>query len=190
MKRMVAALALALVLFGCLQQPAGGGNGAGAANGAAAQQNYGGSQDGVDVMQVENGDTVKVEYTGTLENGEVFDKSEGRGPLEFVAGAGQMIKGFDEAVIGMKLNEDKNVTIPPEKAYGSTDSAQVVKVPVSQIGGDGNLAVGSKLYTQSGLQGTVTDINDGTATVSLVHPLAGKTLNFWIKVVGIMKAQK
>jgi len=68
---------------------------------------------------VETGSKVKVEYKGTFpDTGEVFDQSEGRGPLEFEAGAGQMIKGFDAAVIGMKLNEEKTVTIPPEDAYG------------------------------------------------------------------------
>ncbi len=91
---------------------------------------------------VEKGDTISVEYVGKYTNGTVFDKSEGRGPLEFVAGSGQMIKGFDAAVIGMNLNEEKEVTLKPEDAYG----------------------------------------------VSGPHPMAGKTLVFWIKVVNIDKA--
>jgi asparagine N-glycosylation enzyme membrane subunit Stt3 len=66
------------------------------------------------------GDSVAVEYTGRLSNGTVFDTSDGRGPLEFVLGVGQMIEGFDEAVLGMELGEKKNVTLPPEKAYGSS----------------------------------------------------------------------
>ena len=66
------------------------------------------------------GDVVEVDYVGTFENGEVFDSSEGREPLKFELGAGQMIPGFDEAVDGMKLMEEKTVTLPPEKAYGAS----------------------------------------------------------------------
>jgi peptidylprolyl isomerase len=66
------------------------------------------------------GDTVEVDYTGKFENGEVFDTSEGREPLQFTLGAGQMIPGFEEAVEGMKFGEKKTVTLPPEKAYGTS----------------------------------------------------------------------
>jgi len=68
--------------------------------------------------EAKRGDTVEVDYTGKFENGEVFDTSEGREPLEFTLGAGQMIPGFEEAVEGMKFGETKTVTLPPEKAYG------------------------------------------------------------------------
>ena len=73
-------------------------------------------------MKVKQGDKVKVHYTGTLEDGTEFDSSEGKDPLEFTAGAGQMIKGFDEAVIGMEVNEEKEIKIPPEQAYGTSGS--------------------------------------------------------------------
>ncbi|HIH09041.1 MAG TPA: peptidylprolyl isomerase [Candidatus Diapherotrites archaeon] len=181
MKISIVALALGslLLLAGCSQQ-----DGAGDGN-----NTIGGQNSGADKVAVEKGDTIKVEYSGSFPDGTIFDKSEGRGPLEFVAGQGNMIKGFDEAVIGMKLNEEKNVTIPPEKAYGSADDGQVTTVPLSQISGDGNITVGSVLSTSTGQQATVTDINNGIATVKITHPLAGKTLRFWIKVISIQKPQ-
>ncbi len=109
---------------------------------------------------VENGDNVKVEYVGKFTDGNIFDQSAGRGPLEFVVGAGRMIAGFDEAVVGMKLNDEKTVTIAPEKAYGAADApGQQATVPIASIQGDGNIAIGSTLYTGSGQQGTVIDIN-------------------------------
>ena len=73
-------------------------------------------------MGVKKGDKVKVHYTGLLEDGSVFDSSEGKDPLEFTVGAGQMIKGFDNGVIGMEVGEEKEIKIPPEEAYGSSGS--------------------------------------------------------------------
>jgi FKBP-type peptidyl-prolyl cis-trans isomerase 2 len=134
------------------------------------------------------GDIVKVEYVGRYPDGEVFDKSEGRGPLEFTVGNGQMIKGFDDAVLGMALDEEKTVTIPPEDAYGTEDSGQRVSVPLEQIQGGGDINVGSVLYSATGMQGTIEEIKDGVATIMFRHPMAGKTLEFWIKVTEIKKA--
>ncbi len=196
MKAIVILLAFALILSGCAQQ-----NTANDAdtNKMASQLIDGETQStgnqgqntnntGVGDMKVAQGDTIKVEYVGTFpDTGEEFDKSEGRGPLEFVAGTGQMIKGFDEAVIGMKLNEEKTITVPPEKAYGNKGEGQTVSVPVAQIQADTNLAVGMTLYTSNGQAGTVTEIVDGNATIVFEHPLAGKTLQFWIKVVDIQR---
>lgn len=133
---------------------------------------------------VEKGNKVKVEYTGSFPDGEVFDKSEGRGPLEFVAGSGQVVQGFDDAVVGMKLKEEKEVTIPPEKAYGKEEDVQKFEVPVEQIGG-GEAKVGSELMVAGGMPAKVTEIKDGIATIEIKHPLAGKTLVFKLKVVGI-----
>ena len=134
------------------------------------------SMNGVDEMTevIENGDTVKIEYVGTFpDTGEEFDKSEGRGPLEFVVGAGQMIKGFDKAVVGMALNEEKTVQIPPEEAYGKAGEGQTTEVPVEQIGGE-EVKIGTPVSTNTGQQGKVTAINNGVATVMFEHPLAGK----------------
>lgn len=150
MKKLIAFAVLFLVLAGCTQPAENTNTASGAGNTAvpaAGNSQVSGGDDGMKAkteLTVAKGDTVKVEYIGRFPGGEVFDKSEGRGPLEFTAGAGQMIAGFDEAVMGMKLNSEKTVTIPPEKAYG---------------------------------------------TVAGSHPLAGKTLEFWIKVVGIVKAK-
>lgn len=139
--------------------------------------------------KVSKGDRIKVEYIGSFpEDGEVFDESEGRGPLEFEVGAGQMIKGFDKAVVGMKLNEEKDVTIPPEEAYGSADEGQKIEIPVERIAGQGQeIKVGTPIATTTGQVGKVTAINNGIATLEFVHPMAGRSLHFWIKVVEIEK---
>ena len=176
---------LALLLAGCSQQTGADVNGNTTVSGMVTGNTAGNGADGMNV--VGKGDTIKAEYVGTFEDGNVFDKSEGRGPLEFVVGAGQMIAGFDEAVVGMKLNEEKNVTIPPEKAYGPADAGQRVDVPLAQIQGDSNVEVGTVLYTSTGMPATVVEINGEMAVVEVKHPLAGKTLNFWIKVTSITK---
>jgi len=88
------------------------------------------------------GDTVKVDYTGTLTDGTVFDSSIGKTPLEFTVGAGQMIKGFDNAVLGMKVGQNKTVVLPPEDAYGTHRDDLVVAVDKSQMGDAANATVG------------------------------------------------
>ena len=133
---------------------------------------------------VVQGSQVKVEYRGTFpDTGEVFDQSAGRGPLEFTAGTGQMIKGFDEAVIGMKLNEEKTVTIPPEDAYGVLGSGPVLTSNVDQLPPDSK--AGDSFTSGNGQQVTIVTIDGNSATVRVAHALAGKTLQFWIKVVDI-----
>jgi FKBP-type peptidyl-prolyl cis-trans isomerase 2 len=138
-------------------------------------------------MIVEKGDHVSVDYWGSLENGMVFDTSEGRGPLEFDVGAGQMIKGFDNGVIGMKINETKTITIPASEAYGMVDPKLVVDVPLDDLR-QSNItpAVGMKLYAQ-GREVVITKVTDTAATIDFNHPLAGKTLIFKIKMLNIVK---
>ncbi|MFH1588508.1 MAG: peptidylprolyl isomerase [Candidatus Diapherotrites archaeon] len=137
---------------------------------------------------VEKGDLIKVEYIGSFpDTGEVFDKSEGSGPLEFTAGAGQMIKGFDEAVVGMKLNEEKTVTLPPEKAYGESNPEAIIEVDLNALPESGKTEVGSILMDQFGRKGTITKIENEKATIDFNYELAGKTLEFWIKVGEIKK---
>lgn len=140
---------------------------------------------------VETGDTITVNYRGTLSDGTEFDSSlkPGRTPLEFTVGAGQMIAGFDEAVVGMKLNEEKTVTLAPDKAYGETRPDLIVKIPLEQLAEipANQLVVGAKLAAGNGMQGTITAISDTDATINFNHELAGKTLMFWIKIVTIDK---
>ncbi len=213
---------------------------------------------------VQPGDTVNVEYIGTLENGEEFDSGE----LEFISSVGEMIEGFDEAILGMCLNEEKNVSIPPEKAYGFPNPELVLTIPVvfdlnrtfdvsvntfvekfesqPEVGKlytddslllplkvvgvirlspddeDGNVTMerpasvgdttnegdlwsltviatdddkitlsrnvedGDSVMTYQGMK--TVQVNDGNITIDLNHMLAGKTLDFYIKVTGINKA--
>jgi len=157
---------------------------------------------GGDSRAVKSGDSVKVDYTGKLEDGTVFDTSkedvakqagiyvEGRDytPLNFVVGSGQVIPGFDEGVIGMKVGEEKTLTIPPDKAYGEYEEARVLAVPIEEL----NLtnrsqipAVGQTLRDMYGNQYKVTDVNDTHITLDANHELAGKTLIFDIKLISI-----
>ena len=136
-------------------------------------------------LVVEKGDHVYVDYTGHLENGTVFDTSIGRTPLDFDVGAGQMIKGFDSAVIGMKAGEEKTVSIKPEDAYGLPDPANIIEVPVENMPAD--TKVGDTLYAGN-VAVRVIAITNTTFTVDANHFLAGKTLVFDIKIVRIEKA--
>ena len=139
---------------------------------------------------VKEGDKVQVNYTGRLADGTVFDSSTGRSPLEFTVGSGQVIEGFDKAVVGMKVGEKKTVTIPAAEAYGLHIDSQVIEVPRDRIKVDGELTVGQML-TSVGPDGqqyqfTVLAISDnGTVTLDANHPLAGKDLTFEIELLKI-----
>ena len=140
-----------------------------------------------DDMVVEKGDHIFVDYTGTLGDGTVFDSSEGKEPLEFDAGAGQMIKGFDDAVIGMKKGATKSVTIAAKDAYGERSEDNIIGVSLTQIKAAGiDPKVGDVLY-MSGQPVKITAINGNIVSVDANHPLAGKDLTFKIKVVDIRK---
>jgi len=176
MKKFLLPFLVVFLLLGCVQQPdAGNGNG----------NNNG----GVEVQVIEAGDSVKVDYRGELENGEVFDASERHGsPLEFVAGAGQMIKGFDKAVVGMRVGQEKTVTLAPEDAYGLSDESKVVEVSKENFGDAWDaLEVGTPVHSSQGVNGVVKEKKESSAIVDFNHDLAGKTLVFWIKVVEIEK---
>lgn len=136
---------------------------------------------------VATGDNISVYYTGAFTNGTVFNSNAGGQPLNFTVGSGQVIPGFDQAVIGMKLNETKNVTVPVNEAYGPVDPARILDVPTSKFG---NQTVTKGMIitsTQNGqqFQGIVTAVNATNATVDFNSPLAGKTLVFSIRVVKI-----
>lgn len=134
-------------------------------------------------------DTVKVHYTGKLTNGEVFDSSRDREPLEFTVGGGQMIAGFDAAVDGMALEEVKEVTIPSGEAYGERNEEMIQQVPRIHLPEDMKPEVGQTLVA-SGDQGqqmhvVVTEVQDDHIIVDGNHPLAGQDLVFEIELVEI-----
>ncbi|MCW6160251.1 MAG: peptidylprolyl isomerase [Candidatus Micrarchaeales archaeon] len=132
------------------------------------------------------GDNISVYYTGTYTNGTVFDSNAGKTPLNFTVGSGQLIKGFDDAVIGMKLNETKTVTIPANEAYGEVNQSLIVTVPKRDFGNQ-TVTVGMMISTSRGAQGRVTAVNATNVTVDFNSPLAGQTLVFKITVVSIKK---
>jgi len=136
------------------------------------------------------GDNISVEYTGTFTNGNVFDSSVGRAPLNFTVGSGELIQGFDQAVVGMKVGENKTVTIQPAQGYGLSNPALITTVNASVFGNQ-SVQVGMMITrtTQGGqqVQGKVTAVNATTVTVDFNHPLAGQVLIFNIKIVAIKK---
>ena len=140
-------------------------------------------------MSVKKGDKVKVDYTGTLEDGNVFDTSEGKQPLEFTAGEGKVIKGFDNAVIGMEKGEEKEITIEPKDAYGDINPQLTQKIPRDKLpeGKDPKPGMMLMMTTPDGKQfpARLVEVTDKEVTIDLNHPLAGKTLNFKIKLVDI-----
>lgn len=141
------------------------------------------------MSQAKSGDTVKIHYTGTLEDGTEFDSSTGRDPLEFTLGSGQVITGFDKAVEGMAVGDSKSVNIPPEDAYGPRHDQMIQDIPKSALPDDLEPTEGMALQAK-GQDGrvinlTVTSVGDDTITVDGNHPLAGKALNFDIRLVAI-----
>lgn len=151
------------------------------------------------VKRVINGSTVAVDYVGKLENGTVFDTSieaeakkaklEPRpsyDPLEFKVGAGMMIPGFEKGVMGMKVNETKVITLPPEDAYGEVSDKYVINVSVATLNESNITAeVGTNVYTATGAMGVIKAVANGNATIDFNHPLAGKTLVFTVTVRSI-----
>ena len=139
--------------------------------------------------KVENGIFVSVDYKGTLENGQVFDNSQGRQPLEIKIGAGQLIKGFENELMGMALNEKKVFTLAPEDAYGQRDENLKQSFPRSEVPPEMNPRVGMTigLTTPEGRQmpARIVHLDDEQLTMDLNHPLAGESLTFEIEVVGI-----
>jgi peptidylprolyl isomerase len=135
------------------------------------------------------GDMVSVHYTGRLNDGSVFDSSDGGDPLKFVLGRGQVIPGFDAAVEGMAVDQSKTVTIPAAEAYGQRHEQMVISLPRSQFPIGQAPAIGQRLHLQSpdGRVIPVTVAAVGTETVSMDanHPLAGKDLTFDLRLAGI-----
>ncbi len=141
------------------------------------------------MAQAQSGDTVKVHYTGKLNDGTVFDSSEGREPLSFTLGSQQVIPGFEEAVIGMATGESATIEIPSDKAYGPRQDQMIVKVERSQMPADLNPQIDQKLQVQqpdgNTMVVTVVEMDEQSVTLDANHPLAGKDLTFDIQLVEI-----
>lgn len=140
-------------------------------------------------MTAATGSKVKVNYTGTFDDGEVFDASADGQPLEFEVGAGQVIPGFDQAVVGMTVGDAKQVRLPEEEAYGPYNPEMVFEAEHSQFEEGMNPEVGQQFQTQmqdgTPMLLTVKDVSEEKVVLDANHPMAGKTLNFAIELVEI-----
>jgi peptidylprolyl isomerase len=141
------------------------------------------------MSQAKSGDTVKIHYTGTLDDGTQFDSSAGREPFEFSLGSGQVIAGFNTAVDGMTVGESKTVTIPPAEAYGDRHEKLVQQVQRTSLPDDMKPEVGMQLQSQSPdgqpMSLVIAEVSEETVTVDANHPLAGQALTFAIELVEI-----
>lgn len=142
------------------------------------------------MQQVKTGDTVRVHYHGRLENGDTFDKSEGKAPLEFKVGTGSVIKGFDNGVLDMAVGEKRTLNIPVEEAYGPKSDELIMEFPKANIPADLNPEVGMELQ-MSNPQGQVFPVRVAAVGVEFItldanHPLAGEPLIFDIELVEIV----
>ncbi len=141
-------------------------------------------------IQAKHGDTVRVHYTGSLDDGTVFDSSKNRDPLEFTIGSGQVIKGFDDAAEGLSIGESITVHIPAAEAYGEVRAEMILDVPRTQFPPTITPELGQKLqvpHPEAGyLVVTVAEITDDSIKLDANHELAGKDLNFDIELVEIV----
>ena len=142
------------------------------------------------MQQVKKGDKVKVHYHGRLNNGETFDKSEGRDPLEFEVGSGNVIKGFDDGVTGMTIGEKKTINIPHLEAYGPKNEDMIIEMPKDRFPKDMEIEVGMPLAMNDGqgqqFQVVVTEIKEDVVMLDANHPLAGQDLTFDLELVEII----
>ncbi len=138
-------------------------------------------------MPIKDGDAVRVHYTGTLQDGFVFDSSRERDPLEFTLGQGQLIPGFESAVKGREVGDTVTVEIAPENAYGNADPELIFTVDRAQVPDHISPVVGLPLQLSNEEGGrmdvTITEVTDTEITLDANHPLAGKTLTFEIEIL-------
>jgi FKBP-type peptidyl-prolyl cis-trans isomerase 2 len=141
------------------------------------------------MAQVKTGDTVRVHYHGKLTNGTTFDSSEGRDPLEFTVGSGQVIKGFDDAMIDMNVGDKKTVNIPVENAYGNRTDDMLMEYPLTEFPADMKPEVGMELHMSDNMGNVfpvvITEIKPEAVVLDANHPLAGEDLVFEIELVSI-----
>ena len=143
------------------------------------------------IDKIEQDTVASVHYTGTFPNGEVFDSSEGRDPLTYLVGHGQMIPGFEQEMLGAGIGEMRDFTLTPERAYGERDEGAVQQIPREQFPEEMEIEEGMVLGAQSHqgpIQFTIVSIKGDSVTVDFNHQMAGKTLRFSVKVVSVRKA--
>ena len=144
------------------------------------------------MAQAKSGDTVKVHYTGRLDDGSVFDTSAERDPLEFTIGAGNVVAGFDQLVLGMSPGESRTQTISAEQAYGPHRKEMAVEVPREEVPPDLKPKVGDQFQLQADggrtIRVRVTKVSGTSVTMDGNHPLAGKDLTFEVELVEIVGA--
>jgi peptidylprolyl isomerase len=141
------------------------------------------------VSRASHGDTVQVHYAGRLDDGTVFDSSEGRDPLQFTLGAGQVIPGFEKAVEGMSVGDQSTTRVPAEEAYGPRSDELVLRVQRSQFPEGVTPEVGQRFQMRtddgSTVRVTVTETQEDTVEIDANHPLAGQALTFDVELVEI-----
>lgn len=141
------------------------------------------------MSQVKKGSMVAVFYTGMFKDGTVFEKNIGQAPLKFKVGKGKVIKGFENAVMGMKLGQTKTAVFKPAEAYGPTDPDLISTISLSEIPTETEVTIGRELSFTAGngnlVEGVITAIDGDAVTIDDNHPLAGRSLTFEIKVVEI-----
>tara|TARA_B100000282_G_C31606653_1_gene432670 strand:+ start:135 stop:566 length:432 start_codon:yes stop_codon:yes gene_type:complete len=142
------------------------------------------------MSKVENGQTVNVHYTGTFDDGTKFDSSHDREEtLSFQVGSGQVVKGFENAILGMSVGDTKSIQLTPAEAYGDPVQEAIQEVPMTAFPEGTELTEGITIVGQNGqgqqMMGRVVGLTDTTATLDFNHPLAGKNLNFEIELVSI-----
>lgn len=143
---------------------------------------------------VKEGDRVKVEYTGKLKDGTVFDSSGGREPLSFKVGANMVIPGFEKAVNGLKLNQEKTFTIPCDEGYGPARPELKMEIPRDKLPKDPEPKPGMMLVMKAPdgnqIPARIAKVSSDKVTIDVNHPLAGKDLTFEIKIVGINEPEE
>ena len=141
-----------------------------------------------DAPRVQDGDTVRVHYTGRLEDGEIFDSSDGRDPLQFVVASGDVIPGFDDAVRGLAVGETRTQRIEPADGYGESNPDLIIEVPIGQL--PEGAAAGDSLFSSTGQEVKLVAIDEaaGTATIDTNFFLAGKVLIFDVELVELIQA--
>jgi FKBP-type peptidyl-prolyl cis-trans isomerase 2 len=143
---------------------------------------------GAKKMSIKDGSKVSFEYTLTVD-GEVVDTSKGRGPFEYTQGSGQIIPGLAKQLVGMKAGDEKKITISPEEGYGVFNPEAVKEIPKTSLPPDVDVKPGMYLQmkTNTGQQVPirVTDVKENAVVLDLNHPLAGKTLDFDVKIVSV-----